>query len=62
MTNEIVPLQKSLVDALWREMRIARDKATSARQEATYAEDRLNVLLRAMKHAGIAPENGKGEI
>ena len=59
MTEETVALRRQLVEALAREIKIARDRATAARQEATSAEDRLTVLLRAMAQAGIIPADGK---
>lgn len=58
MTQDVtIPLQHKLIESLWREIRMARDKATKARQEAAFAEDRLNLLIRQMIHAGIAPDD-----
>ena len=54
-TNQTIALQKTLIDSLWREIGVARNRATRARQEATFAEERLNKLLRQMIHAGVAP-------
>ena len=65
-TNETIALQKVLIESLWREIVIARDRATAAKhkasaavQEATFAEERLSILMRQLVHAGAAPDTWK---
>ncbi len=56
MSGQTIALQKALVESLWRELLIARDMATKVRQETVIVEERLNLLIRQLIHAGAVPD------
>ena len=55
-------VQRGLFKSLFRMAMRARDEARIARQKAAIAEENLELIVRQMIHAGVAPDDEPEDI
>ena len=55
--DDTVVVQRGLFKSLFRMAIRGRDEARIARQKATIAEENLDLIVRQMIHAGVAPDS-----